>query len=179
MSTKIVRVSVNGVPDSKLIVKRSQIKDAGNGLYTDIDIAYLTPVIEYKGEIRQHDEDHDHTYCYAITEELCIDATDISLSNKARYVNDPFESKHEPNLEWFSDGFRKRLWLLATKDIKAGEELFISYGEEYWHEEVEEIESDSEDSEESDSEESEKESLEEVKITTKKDIDKPNPKNSK
>lgn len=145
------------MPSKYLVVKNSQIKEAGKGVFTTIDIPVLTPVIEYIG-IKREDKHDDHTYCYVI-DGTCIDATDIKTSNKCRWINDSIGSDFDDNLTWVEDTLDERVWMVATRNIKAGEELFIAYGDEYWEEESDEEEESSE--EESEEEESSEESSEE------------------
>lgn len=117
--------------EDRLVIRKSQIDDAGMGLYTTIDIPARAFVIEYKGVHRPNDDHDDHSYCYAITDDTCIDATIESKSNKARFINDVVNTELLPNLNWFITD-DNRAWYVATKNIKAGEELFAPYGEEYW-----------------------------------------------
>lgn len=43
-----------------------------------------------------------------------------------------YNSSPEPNADWQTDKQKKRFIYHATKDIKAGEEIMIDYGPEYW-----------------------------------------------
>lgn len=80
-------------------------------------------------------------YCLGITKGFIIDAE--HCGNELRYINDPRTSPHHPNLDranvesisthYLSDGNVKTLAILAKKDIRAGEELLWSYGEEFWN----------------------------------------------
>ena len=45
------------------------------------------------------------------------------------YANDPLNESRE-NARWHSEG--NRLYLHATRDIKAHEQIFIHYGVNYW-----------------------------------------------
>jgi len=43
-----------------------------------------------------------------------------------------YNSSSKPNAEWLTETRKKRFIYYATKNIKAGEEILIDYGEEYW-----------------------------------------------
>jgi SET domain-containing protein len=43
-----------------------------------------------------------------------------------------YNSSPKPNAEWLTETRKKRFVYYATKNIKAGEEIMIDYGPEYW-----------------------------------------------
>ena len=43
-----------------------------------------------------------------------------------------FNHRNDPSVTWKMDEDNKKLVLTALKDIKKGEELFVSYGNNYW-----------------------------------------------
>lgn len=118
----------------------SNIKAAGTGAYAVDDIPKGAKGV-YKGVSR--DEESVNMF-YAWTtksfdpetgetdefdEELYyIDAFDIETSNWTRYVNCG-PTKRSNNME--SDQFFDKFFYIAIKDIEAGEELLIDYGEAY------------------------------------------------
>src|SRR4051794_33674389 len=76
-----------------LKVKRSQLPDAGKGLFTTTAIKKNAKIIEYKGEIidwkeyeKRVKEDKDG-YLFYISKKRCIDAFDTP-EHLARYAND-------------------------------------------------------------------------------------------
>ena len=122
-----------------LIVKKSQIPNAGKGLYTTKSIKSGTRVIEYKGEVinwkeykRRVEKDQDG-YLFHFSDDYCLDAYHTP-EHKARYSNDAegitTVEGLTNNCEYEVDGLR--CFVLATKDIEAGEEIFVSYSKEYW-----------------------------------------------
>jgi hypothetical protein len=121
------------VDDKYLVIRRSTIRNAGNGLFCMIDVEPLVPIVEYTGELIDVDSHENHDYCYGIDDELCIDATDIEKSNKARYINDCMGSEKKPNVCWAEDPYAKRVYMIACSKITAGDELFCPYGDDYWN----------------------------------------------
>ncbi len=59
-----------------------------------------------------------------------IDAR-FTLDAPGRYVNDNFDAA-AINATFVKDKKAKRATLVATRDIRAGEEIYASYGESYW-----------------------------------------------
>ena len=100
----------------------------GLGLYTRTPIEAGEFVIEYTGaKIPTKVADGMPTkYLFEIDEEWTIDGS--SRDNIARYVN----HSCAPNCE--ADVRDGRIFFEAVRDIEAGEELSIDYGEEYFDE---------------------------------------------
>lgn len=66
---------------------------------------------------------------FEIDEEYAIDGS--ARSNIARYIN----HSCRPNAEAFVTG--KRIWIWSRKIIRAGEEITIDYGTDYFDEHIE------------------------------------------
>ncbi len=122
-----------------LIVKKSRLPNAGKGLFTTKPIKKGSKVIEYRGEVinwkeyeRRVAKDEDG-YLFHFNNNYCLDAFNTP-QYKARYANDAEGLSKIPGLtnnsEYEVEG--KKCFIIATKDIKAGEEIFVSYTEEYW-----------------------------------------------
>lgn len=122
-----------------LKVKRSQLTGAGKGLYTTSAIKKKSKIIEYKGEIidwkeyeKRVKEDRDG-YLFFINKKRCIDAFDTP-EHLARYANDAAGLSRVKGLrnnacyEISGD----QCFIVATRDIAAGEEILVSYTKEYW-----------------------------------------------
>ncbi len=122
-----------------LKVKRSQLTGAGKGLYTTSAIKKKSKIIEYKGEIidwkeyeKRVKEDRDG-YLFFINKKRCIDAFDTP-EHLARYANDAAGLSRMKGLrnnacyEISGD----QCFIVATRDIEAGEEILVSYTKEYW-----------------------------------------------
>ncbi len=122
-----------------LIVKTSLLPNAGKGLFTTKPIKKGTRVIEYKGEIidwkeyeRRVERDEDG-YLFHITNKRCIDAF-RTPQYKARYANDAAGLSRIKDLKnnCKYEVIDNRCYIMATRDIMAGEEIFVSYTKEYW-----------------------------------------------
>lgn len=123
-----------------LYVKESQLPMAGKGLFTDKAIKKNSKIIEYKGEIinwKQYEkrvaEDKDG-YLFFISKNKCIDAYPTPRY-KARYANDAAGLKRVKGLTNNSSYqvFEDKCYIVAERDIKAGEEIFVDYTRDYWN----------------------------------------------
>lgn len=122
--------------EKELEVKQSTITGAGQGLFTKTAILKGTYIIEYKGRITTWKEvkhQWDNPYLYTISDSYIIDAKNHKKS-LARYANDAKGLTRTKgitnNAEFVNEG--KRVFIIATKAIKAGEEILVSYGKGYW-----------------------------------------------
>lgn len=123
--------------EKELYVAISGIPQAGQGLFTRIDIAKDTKIVEYKGKISKWSEvdsqDGLNPYIYYVNEDHVIDASKRKKS-LARYINDAKGSQKIKgignNAEYIEEG--NRVFVVATKRIPAGSEILVGYGKEYW-----------------------------------------------
>lgn len=122
-----------------LIVKKSLLPNAGKGLFTYKPIKKGTKIIEYKGEIidwkeyeKRVERDEDG-YLFFINKKHCIDAWNTP-QHKARYANDAAGLSRVKGLKNNSvyEIEDNKCFIVATRDIAAGEEIFVSYTKEYW-----------------------------------------------
>ncbi len=122
-----------------LEVKKSTIPNAGKGLFTKRDIKKGERFVEYLGEIitwKECDiraEKDEGGYVFFISRNKCIDAFHTP-NELARYAND---AKGLTRVKGINNNcvyeiHQKRGWIKAVKDIKAGSEILVSYGAEYW-----------------------------------------------
>ena len=122
-----------------LIVKTSQLPNSGKGLFTTKAIKKGSKIIEYKGEIidwkeyeRRVEIDEDG-YLFFINKKRCIDAFNTP-QHKARFANDAAGLGRVKGLTNNSvyeiEG--DKCFIVARKDIEAGDEIFVSYSKEYW-----------------------------------------------
>lgn len=141
-----------------LLLKKSNIPNAGKGLYTNEFIEKDKIILEYKGHISNN-------------EELTSDEIDVAVdvgcgvsivgSSLAAYINDNivyqkiyknqieqvYSEEYISNWEevfprWdfsyncefliIGKGEYAKVYIKTIRDIQAGEELFISYGPRYW-----------------------------------------------
>ncbi|MGE0828560.1 MAG: SET domain-containing protein [Hyphomonadaceae bacterium] len=106
-----------------LSVRRSY---AGLGLVANEAIPKGACVIEYWGrQITKEEENTSRSkYLFAISDKKTIDGQD--RKNIARYINHSCRPNCEPEI------YRGRVFILAKRSIKAGEELCYDYGKEYF-----------------------------------------------
>jgi len=122
-----------------LIVKKSLLPNAGKGLFTNKPIKKNTKIIEYRGEIidwkeytKRVKEDKDG-YLFFINKNRCIDAFPTPRF-KARYANDAAGLSRQKGLKNNSnyEVIDNKCYIVSSRDIKAGEEIFVNYTKEYW-----------------------------------------------
>ncbi len=138
-----------------LHVRPSLIPGGGMGLFTSVDLPAQRPIVLYYG-VLGHDKAHGR-YCIQVAPQLTLDAeallsfvederTGSEVPNLGRYVNDC--KGHEGDgvdnnmrygrllrFEQEEEGKSKRppcVVMYSRRRIKAGEELFASYGKRYW-----------------------------------------------
>jgi SET domain-containing protein len=120
----------------KLFVDNSTMPSAGKGLFASEDIKKGELIIEYTGEVTTWEEvrhDAENVYIYFVNEDYVINAKN-NPEAIARYANDARGLTRKKDLHNNSkfvkvDG---RIFIKATKLIKAGEEIFVAYGKDYW-----------------------------------------------
>ena len=103
----------------------------GTGGFARRDIAAGTRIIEYVGERITKGESArrclaENAYIFTLTDEHDLDGN--VPENPARFINHTCA----PNCEAQDDG--GRIWIVALRDVRAGEELSFNYGydlEEY------------------------------------------------
>jgi SET domain-containing protein len=122
-----------------LIIKKSKLPGAGKGLFTTKAIRKEGKIIEYRGEIIGYNEyrrrarkEQDH-YLFYLRKELCIDSLNTP-QYKARYANDAAGITRVKGLRNNSDFviFDDKCFIVASKNIKRGEEIFVNYTKPYW-----------------------------------------------
>lgn len=122
--------------EKHLVIKESSIPGAGMGLFTEQPIAKGSRIVEYKGRIRTWKEvehEDENYYIFFVTEEHVIDASNYRKS-PARFINDARGITKikglTNNSKFVIDGLR--VFVVATKNLQAGDEILLSYGKEYW-----------------------------------------------
>lgn len=122
-----------------LFIKQSQLPGAGKGLYTSKAISKDSKIIEYRGEIidyreyRRRARKEQDQYLFYLHRDLCIDALHTP-QYKARYANDAAGITRVKGLRNNSDYviFEDKCFIVASRNIKAGEEIFVNYTKPYW-----------------------------------------------
>lgn len=128
-----------GAPEGDyLYCKISQLKNAGKGLYTAIDIYKEEIIAKFEGEILSPAEAKirvakgDDKYFIMMTNGSTMDSMNTTCF--AKYANDAegFSKSNFKNNATIALDENDKVCLIAKKNIKAGEEIFCSYGNRYW-----------------------------------------------
>jgi hypothetical protein len=122
-----------------LIIKKSRLPGAGKGLFTTKSIRKDSKIIEYRGEIISYNEYRNRArreedyYLFYLRRDLCIDAMHTP-QYKARYANDAAGITRIKGIRNNSDYviFGDKCFIVASRDIKAGEEILVNYTKPYW-----------------------------------------------
>lgn len=104
-------------------VKRSEI---GLGLFAVSGILKGAKIIRYTGKLIRSDDAEKYTgrYLFQIDDKYTIDGKE--RSNLARYVN------HSCRPNAYTEIDRRKIWVIAKRKIRAGEQITIHYGKEYF-----------------------------------------------
>lgn len=123
---------------SDLIVKRSTLPGVGKGLFTKVFIPKGSRITEYKGKVMtwkevQADVDDHIGYVFWFSNQHVIDAWKTK-KGVAHFANDAKGIVRVPgiinNSEYETEN--GRCYIVATRDIPKGSEIFVAYGAEYW-----------------------------------------------
>ncbi|MBK6290623.1 MAG: SET domain-containing protein [Ignavibacteria bacterium] len=117
-----------------ITIQKSNIPKAGLGMFAMRTFVADERIVEYSGEKlttdqydRRYDKDNMGSYGIQLSEKYVIDARKTS-SGVARYACDYHGSGKKPNAEYVN--FGGRIWIVATKRIKPGEEILTDYGDD-------------------------------------------------
>jgi hypothetical protein len=147
-STGCQNVSLQRNTGKTVLMGKSQLEGCGYGLFTAEDIAQDEFVIEYRGELIYHDEGvrrerrrgdvfdekNNCSYLFTLLEQEGIWVDAAIYGNLSRYINHASEGDKRgcnvtPKILYVNGEYRIRF--AALRDIKAGEELFFNYGENF------------------------------------------------
>jgi len=111
----------------KLVIKRSR---TGLGLFAVEPIPRDRRIVEYTGPMLNYEEADKRggKYLLTVDERRVIDGT--PRSNLARYIN----HSCRPNARAYTTGIR--VWVWSLRAIKAGEEITMNYGKEYFDDHI-------------------------------------------
>lgn len=130
--------NIEALEGDYLYFKLSQIQNAGNGLYTAIDIYKDETISLFKGEIISNKEaekrvkQKKNKYFINLLDGSILDC--MYTDCFAKYANDAegvAYNKFKNNAEITMDD-EDNVCIKATKIISSGEEIFCSYGKPYW-----------------------------------------------
>jgi len=116
-----------------LSVNKSWIPGASLGLFCKRDIANGQIISCYRGRILNTKEAirlKDKSYLMRLGFETYVDAIN-SKYILARYIND-CRNISGYNVYFLKSRSEKCAWVIASRDISSGEEIFVDYGRWYW-----------------------------------------------
>ena len=128
-----------------VVVKPSTIPEGGNGLYADRDFAKGEWVTFYDGDVREVGKQEKQSlstgshsdWCHVVSvDQFTVIHTPTEPSTGdggGGFINDGVNIFSPSNVRSVRDSERKMVLVKATRDIKKGEELFISYGNHFWN----------------------------------------------
>ena len=125
-----------------LSIKKSQIPSAGQGLWAEKDFKRGEIIIKYDGERiswkecerRNMAQEGYGCYYLFISKNKCIDAQYTTWA-QGRYANDAAGLIRKEGLRNNAkyEIIKGEAFIKASRNIKAGEEIFVSYGRGYWN----------------------------------------------
>lgn len=128
---------IDAAESDYLYVETSQLPDAGNGLFTAVDIFREERIAVFHGEKLTEAQAANRAskgldqYFMVLPDGHILDCR--TVTGFAKYANDatalPGEHKNNAKIAFDDQG---HVCLIALKRIKAGEEVFCSYGKPYW-----------------------------------------------
>jgi hypothetical protein len=113
----------------KIEIRDSNIKGAGQGVFTAEEIPENTLIDDYLGTYQSIPTSR---YYFYIKEGVGIDAGNYPRSYMGM-INDSFNSNFHNNCTFIIDETKNTVSVESLRHIEAGEELFISYGDSYWN----------------------------------------------
>ena len=131
-------VEIEAEESDYLYTKTSQIINSGNGLFSAIDILKNEIISVFTGEIlsdleaEKRVKNNIDQYFINLLDGTIMDSKNVDcfakLANDAEgYGNSGFKNNSKITLDNDDNPC-----IVATKNIKSGEELFCGYGESYW-----------------------------------------------
>ena len=126
-------------PESEyLYIETSQLANAGKGLFTAIKIYKEDIISIFKGEILTETQaelrvkTNQDQYFINMIDGTIMDSMNTECF--AKYANDAtgFQQKKFQNNAEIGLDDENNVCLIATKNIKLGEEIFCDYGKRYW-----------------------------------------------
>lgn len=130
--------TIDALEADYLYKKLSQLTNAGDGLFTAIDIYKDEIITVFKGEILTNKEaekralEGNDKYFINLLDGSIMDSMDVACF--AKYANDAsgFANSNFKNNAKITLDDNDKVCIQATRNIKANEEIFCSYGKKYW-----------------------------------------------
>lgn len=109
---------------------------SGRGLFATRHFPPRTPIVPYTGKI--YKQQHEGDYVVEVGGNRFIDASDPLRSGIARFANScrPIDVKHKlckgNNSDFVKKGPTNTVNIVSNKNIYPDQEIFVSYGRDYW-----------------------------------------------
>ena len=120
-----------------LQIKNSSIPGFGKGLFATKDHRNNQKITDYSAKQVSQNPDPAWRYVLQIGENRFLNSEDKS-NFVGRYINDSRGTNKRPNVRFtkgsriFQKQDRYTVPIVSTKNIKKGDELFLSYGSNFW-----------------------------------------------
>lgn len=106
----------------RVLVKPSNIPNAGLGAFTTVDLPANIIIGCYNGILRA--DNPGGCYGLQLHNNAYVDANDARYADWTRYINDPYKSKYRANLRFTLNGK-----IATIRKVRAGQELLITYSQ--------------------------------------------------
>jgi hypothetical protein len=130
------RFTFRWIPRQRRTLVRFINERVGFGLFAANRIASGNIVCEYAGFVCRYESIADHTYSYAYMLEepndlgLTLIVDSLQEGNESRFINHSPQSNLLSSCEFYNG--HSHILLRSKREIRAGEQLFLDYGESYW-----------------------------------------------
>lgn len=110
----------------------------GRGLFAAQPLSEGVYLGDYTGEVLTHEQylerypAEDARYVLAANTDYNIDASDPKTSSMLRFLNHSAQPNCYYDVQRIRRQREKRVRFFTLRDVRAGEELFFNYGEQYW-----------------------------------------------
>ena len=124
--------------DSRLVVHKSSLRNAGMGVFCKNFIPAECRVGEYVGTLISQEEydDLEDEACDYIMElnypRVYLDASPDKGGNTLSYINGAKSRKQHKLINCRFYQYRHRMFVKTTTNVFVGQELIADYGDEYW-----------------------------------------------
>ena len=133
----------NKLKNELIVIKKSKIPRAGLGAFANKDISQGTKIGEYKGDVldkKAYDKLKNTFYTFEVAKKnkkgsyktYYIDASKKKAGRELRFVNGAHGNKQRKLINLEAYQYAEKIFYRAHKNIRAGEELIIDYGDNYW-----------------------------------------------
>ncbi len=131
-------LTIDALEEDYLYIDPSQIPNAGMGLFTAIKIYKNEIIAFFDGEIlneaeqKKRIQQNNQGYFVVLINGKILDS--IHTECFAKYANDAngTSKSHFKNNAFISLNENDKPCIVAARSIKVGEEIFCSYGDNYW-----------------------------------------------